>query len=211
MSRGYFITFEGGEGTGKSTQLAILARRLEEDGIAVRVLREPGGTDVGESVRAVLLHPESKEMDPRAELLLYEAARAQLVSQVILPALEAGEVVICDRFFDSTTAYQGYGRGLPLDEIAELNRISSGGLCPNLTVLFDLDVAAGLERATAHGTDRIEAEDVSFHERVREGFLRIASENRDRVRVVDASGSVQEIASQVAALIPGLPGGRDTR
>lgn len=204
MTRGYFITFEGGEGTGKSTQLAILARRLETAGIPVRTLREPGGTSVGEAVREVLLHPDNDGLDSRAELLLYEAARAQLVAEVIEPALEAGETVLCDRFFDSTTAYQGYGRGLPLDEIAELNRIAAGGTTPDLTILFDLDVEVGLRRATANGADRLESEDVAFHRRVREGFLAIADSERSRVRVIDASGTPDEIAVQIASLVPGL-------
>jgi dTMP kinase len=204
VSRGYFITLEGGEGTGKSTQMSILAKRIESAGRRVRVLREPGGTVAGEAIREMLLHPEHEGLDARAELLLYEAARAQLVAEVIEPALEAGEVVVCDRFFDSTTAYQGYGRGLPLEEIETLNRIATGGLVPDITIVFDLDPEEGLARATAHGADRLESEDLAFHKKVREGFLAIAARERDRVRVVDATGSVDEIAEKVAALVPGL-------
>lgn len=204
MSRGYFITLEGGEGTGKTTQIVMLARRIEAAGFTVRMLREPGGTALGEAVREVLLHADHEGMDARAELMLYEAARAQLVAEVIEPALEAGEVVVCDRFFDSSTAYQGYGRGLPLDEVEALNRIATGGLVPDLTVVLDLDPVIGLQRATAHGADRLESEDIAFHRRVREGFLSIASEQHARVRVVDASGAPEEIAEQLAALVPGL-------
>lgn len=207
--RGMFITFEGGEGCGKSTQLRLLATRLQSAGFAVRALREPGGTEAGEAIRAILLHPDHAGLDARAELLLYEAARAQLVAEVIEPALSAGEVVLCDRFFDSTTAYQGYGRGLELDQIDTLNAAATGGINPDLTILLDIDPVTGLERATRHGADRLESEDISFHQRVREGFLAIAASHRDRVRVIDASGTVDEVAEQVAALIPGLIGEPD--
>lgn len=202
--RGAFITFEGGEGCGKSTQIRLLARRLEGAGASVRMLREPGGTRIGESVRSILLDPDHEALDARAELLLYEAARAQLVAEVIEPALAAGEIVLCDRFFDSTTAYQGYGRGLPLDEIGALNAVATGGLRPDRTVLLDLGVEEGLARATAHGADRLEAEHASFHQRVRDGFLKIAAEQPERVLVVDASGQVEEVAERVLLALRGL-------
>lgn len=195
--RGVFITFEGGEGSGKSTQLELLLRRCEEAGLSVRALREPGGTGIGEAVRAVLLDPGNAEMDPRAELLLYEAARAQLVAEVIEPALSAGEIVLCDRFYDSTTAYQGYGRGLPLAEIAALNTTATAGLVPDRTLLFDIAVSTGIERATRQRTDRLEAEGEDFHRRVREGFLKIASTEPERVRLVDADGLVEQVAERV--------------
>ena len=197
--RGLFITFEGGEGGGKSTQLHLLEHRLEAAGRRVRVLREPGGTAVGESVRAILLDPEHTGLDSTAELLLYEASRAQLVAEVIEPALAAGEVVLCDRFFDSTTAYQGYGRDLPLDRIRELNLIATGGLVPDRTIVLDIEPELGLERATTQGADRLEGESHAFHERVREGFLALAEVEPDRVRVVDASGSPEEVAERVRA------------
>ena len=136
--RGVFITFEGGEGSGKSTQLKLLAHRLEGAGIAVRTLREPGGTAVGESIRAILLDPAHTGLDDTAEILLYEAARAQLVAEVIEPALEAGEIVLCDRFFDSTTAYQGYARGIALERVAALNHAATSGLAPDRTLLLDI-------------------------------------------------------------------------
>lgn len=202
--RGIFITFEGGEGCGKSTQQRLLARRLEAAGLTVRSLREPGGTIVGEAVRSVLLDPEHSGLDATAEVLLYEAARAQLVAEVIEPALEAGEIVLCDRYFDSSTAYQGHARGLPLDQIESLNRIATGGLLPDRTLLLDIDAVLGIQRATSNGADRLEAEDIAFHERVRAGFLQIAAENSDRVRVIDASGEVEDVAVRVADAVTDL-------
>jgi len=194
-----FVTFEGGEGCGKSTQLALVARRLELAGVPVRTLREPGGTAVGEAIRAILLDPQHSGLDDTAEILLYEAARAQLIAEVIEPALQAGEVVLCDRFYDSTTAYQGYARGIPLADVEALNRAATGGLTPDRTILLDIDPAVGLSRATSHGADRLEAEDLAFHSRVRVGFLAIAAAEPERVRLVDASGEVDEVAEKVAA------------
>lgn len=196
--RGVFITFEGGEGSGKSTQIARLAHRLEAAGVPVRALREPGGTEQGEALRAMLLNPDQTGLDSIAELLLYEASRAQLVADVIEPALEAGEVVLCDRFYDSTTAYQGFARGLPLDRIRQLNEIATNGLVPDRTIVLDIDPALGIERATTDGADRLEGESVAFHESVRRGFLTIAAEEPGRVRVIDASGTPDEVAEAVA-------------
>lgn len=201
---GAFITFEGGEGCGKTTQIAMLARRLEAAGLAVRVLREPGGTAVGEAVRSILLDPDHHGLDAMAELLLYEAARAQIVAEVIEPALLAGEIVICDRFFDSTTAYQGHARGLDLESVARLNTLATSGLAPDRTILLDLDVRVGLERATKQGADRLEREDVGFHETVRAGFLAIAEAEPDRVRVVDAMGAPETVADAVEVALADL-------
>ncbi len=205
MTRGVFITFEGGEGCGKSTQLRLLAHALEAAGVPVRTLREPGGTAVGEAVRSILLDPDHAGLDDIAELLLYEAARAQLVAEVIEPALEAGEVVLCDRFYDSTTAYQGHARGIALDEVAELNRAATDGLSPDRTLILDVDPALGIARATSHGADRLESEDLAFHRRVREGFLAIAAAEPERVRTVDASGGIDEVACAVAAALADMP------
>jgi len=206
MNDGLFITFEGGEGSGKSTQIQHLTRRLQAAGLVVRNLREPGGTEVGEAVRRILLDPSSEGLDPRAELLLYEAARAQLVAEVVEPALSAEEIVLCDRFYDSTTAYQGFARGLPLDEVRALNHAATGGLVPDRTLLLDIESARGIERATAHGADRLEGEDASFHERVRDGFLAIAEQDPQRVRIIDAQGTIDEVAERVAAALADLPG-----
>jgi dTMP kinase len=203
--RGVFLTFEGGEGSGKSTQLRTLARRLEAAGLPVRVLREPGGTVVGEAVRALLLDPEHTGLDATAELLLYEASRAQLVADVIEPALAAGEIVMCDRFYDSTTAYQGYARGLSLERISELNLTATSGLMPDRTLVLDIDPVLGIERATRHGADRLEGESLAFHRAVRDGFLAIAERHPQRVRVIDASGTPDEVAERVAAALADMP------
>jgi dTMP kinase len=202
---GILLTLEGGEGSGKSTQIKRLLSRLEGLGVTARGLREPGGTRIGESVRSILLDPGSAGLDARAELLLYEAARAQLVAEVIEPALAAGEVVVCDRFYDSSTAYQGYARGLAIEEINELNLIATAGLVPTRTLVFDIDPIVGIERAVGVGqADRLEAEDVGFHERVRAGFLAIAAEDTERFRVVDASGTADEVEARVWAFVEDL-------
>lgn len=203
---GVLITFEGGEGSGKSTQLARFVDRLKAAELDVLLLREPGGTRVGEVVRAALLDPAHVEMDPWAELLLYEASRAQLVAEHIRPALAEGVVVVCDRFYDSSTAYQGYGRGLPLNEVQELNRIATGGLVPDLSIVLDLDPAAGLERATRGGADRLEAEAIDFHTRLREGYLAIAAAEPERCVVIDALGTVEDVEALIAAAASRLPG-----
>ena len=203
-ARGVFITLEGGEGSGKSTQLDLLARRLVAAELPVRVLREPGGTVVGEMVRTVLLDPDHVGLDAIAELLLYEASRAQLVAEVIEPALLAGDIVLCDRFYDSTTAYQGFARELPLDVVRRLNAIATGGLAPDRTLVLDVDPALGIARATTQGADRLEAESLAFHRRVRAGFLSIAAEEPRRVRVVDAGGDVDSVAREVAAALADL-------
>lgn len=205
MSRGTFITFEGGEGSGKSTQIMLLAARLEAVGQKVRVVREPGGTAVGEAVRELLLDPAHEGLDPRAELLLYEASRAQHTAKVIEPALAAGEVVLCDRYADSSTAYQGYARCLPLDEVLALNAAATGGLKPDRTLYLDIDPTLGVQRATSAVADRLESEDLQFHQRVREGYLSIAAGEPGRMRVIDAAGSVEEVAVRVRAALADLP------
>lgn len=206
MVRGVFITIEGCEGTGKSTQTVLLSQALREAGLSVLELREPGGTPLGEAVRDILLDREHDGLDARAELLLYEAARAELTKRVILPALASGGVVVCDRYYDSTTAYQGYGRGLSLDEIARLNDFAASELSPDLTIVLDLDPAEGLGRATeSSAPDRLEAEGIGFHERVRAGFLQIARDEPGRVTVVDASGSPDEVAVRVLDAVRRLP------
>ena len=202
---GTFVTFEGGEGTGKSTQIKLLAEKLQAAGLSVRVLREPGGTVVGEAVRRILLDPDHAELGVSAEILLYEASRAQLVDQVIRPALAAGEIVLCDRFYDSTTAYQGYARGIDLTRISELNRAATGGLIPDRTIVLDIDPAVGLARATAESADRLESEDLAFHRRVRDGFLAIAAEEPARVRVIDAGGQPEQVADRVTDALKDLP------
>lgn len=204
---GLFITFEGGDGSGKSTQIARLAARLRGLGIDVRTFREPGGVaagDPGERIRDILLDPVHEDLDVRAELLLYEAARAQLVACSYRPALAEGAVVLCDRYADSSVAYQGYGRAvLPVEEVDELNRIATGGLTPDLTLLLDVDARAGLERATGAGADRLEAAGNEFHERVRAGYLAIAEREPQRVRLI-ARGSVDEVECAIWANVEPL-------
>jgi dTMP kinase len=204
-----FITFEGGDGSGKSTQIALLAERLRALGHEVVTYREPGGVapgDAGERIREILLDPVHVSLDVRAELLLYEASRAQLVAEHYRPALERGAVVLCDRYADSSVAYQGYGRDvLPVEEVTELNRSATGGLTPDLTLLLDVDAAAGLEQATAEGADRLEAAGLAFHERVRAGYLAIARAEPQRVKLVPR-GAVAEVAAAVWTYVePLLP------
>ena len=194
---GRLITFEGVEGSGKSTQLELLRRVLEGRGREVVVTREPGGTPTGERVRSVLLDP-AVELHPRAEALLFAAARAELVEAVIRPALERGAVVLCDRYLDSSLAYQGAARGLGQGPVEEVNRFATGGLLPDLVVLLDLDPASGLRRR-AGALDRIEAQDLGFHRRVRQAFRDLAAADPARFSMVDAATPVPEVAAQVQA------------
>lgn len=191
-----FVTLEGGEGSGKSVQARRLEERLRARGFAVVSTREPGGTPVGEAVRSVVLHPPGGvPLDPLAELLLFEAARAQLVRAVIRPALDRGAIVLCDRFADSSLAYQGYGRGLDFGLIERLNSVATGGLRPDLTLLLDVPVDVGLTRRRRMGdVNSLDGEDVAFHERVRQGYLALARREPARWRIVDASRSEDEVA-----------------
>jgi dTMP kinase len=199
---GRLIAFEGVEGAGKSTQLELLRRQLEGRGREVVVTREPGGTPVGERVRALLLDPEVK-IYPRAEALLFAAARAELVERVIRPALERGAVVLCDRYLDSSLAYQGGARGLGRGPVEEVNRLATGGLLPDLVVLLDLDPADGLRRRQGD-RDRIEAQDLDFHRRVREAFRALAAADPNRFAVVDGAAPVRQVAARVHAVALGL-------
>jgi dTMP kinase len=202
--RGVFITMEGGEGVGKSTQARMLADRLRAAGVIVTETREPGGTPVGDRIRALLLDPEA-HMSPATELLLYEASRAEIVSAVIEPALARGEVVISDRFYDSTTAYQAYGRGLDVDLICALNWNATGGLRPDLTVYLAMPLEAAMPRATHGGADRMESESLAFHAKVLDGFEQIASGEPERVLRVEAGGSVEEVAGRVWDVVSAHP------
>lgn len=208
--RGLFITLEGADGCGKSTQAAILADRIAATGREVVRLREPGGTAVSEKIRALVLDPENSEMASECELLLFEASRAQLVRQVIEPALARGAVVVCDRFYDSTFAYQAAGRSLAEQTIRAANALGSCGVDPDRTLVLDMDTDAALARATRDGADRMEAEGVAFQRRVREGYLRLVAEEPRRVRRVDATGTVEEVAGRLADaladLLPDLAG-----
>lgn len=211
-ARGIFLTLEGPEGAGKTTQGRLLADYLRGLGRDVVCVREPGGTPIGEQIRGLLLDPRHREMGARAEMLLFAAARAQLVTEVIAPALEAGRWVVCDRYVDASLAYQGIGRGLGVEVVQSVNAVATGGLTPDLTLLLDIDVAVGLERAREQTGphpverlgpgDRLEQELLAFHQRVREGFLSLAQKEPHRIKVVDARGpatSVQEEIRQVVA------------
>lgn len=195
---GLFVSIEGGEGVGKSTQARRLSNSLRASGGRVIETREPGGTPVGDVVRGLLLDPSS-DMTARTEALLYEASRAQLTETVIAPALERGEIVVCDRFIDSTTAYQAYGRGLDPERIRALNLAATDGIRPDVTVLLTLDPEESLRRATHGGADRMEAESLEFHRRVHDGFLTIAAAERARFVVVDADGGPDDVAAVVWA------------
>ena len=191
---GRFITFEGVEGSGKSTQLAALGRALVERGLSVVTTREPGGTTLGEAVRQLVLDPRFTGMSARAELLLYGASRAEHVERVILPALESGAIVLCDRFSEATLAYQAYGRGLPVDEIEAVVALATGGLCADLVLLLDLPVEEGLRRVGRRAlTNRLDLEPAVFHQRVRDGYLALAARDPSRIRLLDAGRSVEEV------------------
>ncbi len=199
MTRGIFITFEGGDGAGKTTQMKLLGEFLQTKGHGVTVTREPGGTALGSQIRELVLHSR-EHIAPRAEALLYAADRAHNVATVVRPALERGDIVLQDRYFDSSVAYQGSGRVLGAEEIKQISMWAADGLVPDLTVLLDLDQAAASERLKAQDKpfDRFESEKAEFHEKVRHAFLQIAAAEEERFLVVDASKPVDEIAAAIA-------------
>ena len=197
-----FITLEGPEGSGKSTQIKRLAKRLELMGFPVITTREPGGTPIGDQIRQVLVRMENKELHPRTEILLFLAARAQLVEQLIKPALQDGKIILCDRYGDSTLAYQGYGHGLDLEKLRQMLDFATDHLKPNLTILLDLDVKLGLMRKKAEDEwNRLDAYEVLFHERVREGYLNLAREEPNRWRIVDASQGIDAVQEDLLWII----------
>ncbi len=201
-----FITFEGIEGCGKTTQIALLARRLRARGLAVTTTREPGGSPMGPALRTLLLS-ESHAPSPRTELLLYAAERAEHVAKIIRPALERGEWVLCDRYGDATRAYQAFGRGLPREEVERVHAIATGGLEPDLTLYLRVPLTAALSRArtrtaeAADGEGRFEAESITFHGRVAEGYEALAAEFPGRILTVDAWGTVEEVEARVLAAL----------
>ena len=197
MNRGFFITFEGGDGSRKSTQISILKESLIEKGYDVILTREPGGTDISEKIRELILDPENGEMEDITEAYLYAAARAQLVRQLIKPALEEGKVVICDRFVDSSIAYQGFGRGLG-DAVGVINTYAVDDCMPDLTILLKLDPERGSSRIAGREHDRIEQASDDFHRKVYEGYLKLEEKYPDRILGVDASGTIQEIADEIS-------------
>jgi dTMP kinase len=200
--RGFFITFEGTEGSGKSSQIGILARYLTQQGHRVVATREPGGTPFGEQIRKVLLNVKNHRLDSRAELFLYLSSRTQHLEEVILPALNKGKIVICDRFSDATLAYQGYGRRLDLKFVRPAVDFSAKGLSPDLTLLLDLDVDVGLARVRIRGRrNRLDREEQQFHERVRAGYLRLARMDRKRIRLIEASDKPKVVAREIRVIV----------
>jgi len=202
MKKGLFITLEGGEGAGKSTQMAYVEECLKKAGITVRVTREPGGTPLSEAIRELLLDHRQSSMDADTELLLMFAARAQHIAELVEPALEAGEWVLCDRFTDATYAYQGGGRGIGMDRIAALENWVQGELRPDLTLLLDLPIDVGMSRAGERGElDRFEREKQDFFERVRQTYLDMAEQHPGRYRIIDASQDIQQVQAQISAIL----------
>ena len=208
MARGRLITFEGPEGGGKSTQAAMLIARLEERGIEIIYTREPGGTKLGEAIRGILQYDAAGEDPcPESEVLLFEASRAQLVRKVIQPALARGAWVVCDRFFDSTTAYQGFGRGFSVELIETINRFAIGDTMPDMTILLDVNISLGMQRCAKRQAgkkikyDRIESEALEFHEKVRQGYLELARRYPERFRKVDAMRHAEPIAADIWKLV----------
>jgi len=200
--RGFFITFEGTEGVGKSTQIRILARRLTRLGHTVVITREPGGTRFGEQIRKVLLNIQNHGLDPRAELFLYLASRTQHLEEVILPALQKGKVVLCDRFSDATLAYQGFGRRLEMKIVRAAVAYAAKGVSPDLTLLLDLDVRVGLARVRDRGrSNRLDRELREFHERVRRGYLRLARRNPGRIKIVEADRDPAAVAGDIQRVV----------
>lgn len=197
-----FITFEGPEGSGKSTQLPRLAQFLEDSGLQVVKTREPGGTKIGDQIREVLVRMDNTELHPRTEILLFLAARAQLVEELIIPSLQQGKIILCDRYGDSTLAYQGYGHGLDLETLRAMLQFATGGLKPDLTILLDVDVLTGLKRKKIKEEwNRLDAFELSFHERVRAGYKILAEQEPERWKIVDATQDPDQVQMEIRALV----------
>ncbi|MDF1579859.1 MAG: dTMP kinase [Desulfuromonadales bacterium] len=212
----FFITFEGSEGCGKTTQSQHLAEHLRASGYSVLTTREPGGCVISDAIRSILLDAANTALTQRSELLLYAAARAQHVDEIIRPALATGTIVICDRYIDATVAYQGHGRGLDLDLIGDLNRLATNSVVPDLTLLLDFPVEAGLQRARARNAqaegdneDRFERESLAFHHRVRQGYLQLAAQHK-RFQIIAAEGSPARIAGRIRQVVDNVISTRET-
>lgn len=198
-----FVTFEGPEGSGKSSQIALLASFLQQRGLTVVTTREPGGTPIGDEIRACVHNVANTAMMPTTEMLLYSASRAQLVGELIRPALAAGKIVLCDRYADSTLAYQGYGRGLNLEHLRQVTQIATGGLVPDLTFFLDIDVEQGLARRTDGGLEmnRLDLETIQFHQRVRQGYRQLIAEDPGRWEVVDAGRPITAVQQDLQRVL----------
>lgn len=202
MQEGLFITFEGPDGCGKTTQMNLLAQYFEKKGKKVVLTREPGGKGLGEKVREILLNYDG-EVSDRCESFLFLADRAQNIDIIVKPAVKQGEIVLCDRHIDSTVAYQGYGRGLDINEINMLNNLATGGKKPDLTLVFDVDVETSMKRVGKE-KDRMESAGIEFHNRVRNGYLELATQEPDRIKVLDATKTIEEIHEKVIEIIEKL-------
>ena len=202
MTQGLFITFEGPDGCGKTTQMNLLAQYFEKKGKKVVLTREPGGKGLGEKVREILLNYNG-EVSDRCESFLFLADRAQNIDIIVKPAVEKGEIVLCDRHIDSTVAYQGYGRGLDLNEINILNNLATGGKKPDLTLVFDVDVETSMKRVGKE-KDRMESAGIEFHNRVRNGYLELAKQEPTRIKVLDATKTIEEIHEKVVEIVERL-------
>lgn len=196
-----FITFEGPDGSGKSTQVKQLNEYLQSRGCQVLLTREPGGTTIGEQIRQLVLSKQSQGITHQAEALLFSAARAQIVAEVIQPALAAGKIVLCDRYADSTMAYQGYGLGLDLDALRAITRFATSGLVPDLTIYIDVPVSVGIARKQGDQVNRLDAKEIAYHDQVRKGFLQLASGEPARWVVIDGTRSVDQVQSEIRARV----------
>ena len=213
-----FITFEGIEGSGKTSQIQSVQTRLKQRGYHVVATREPGSSDIGSQIRSILLNSRNKGLDPMAELLLYMADRAQHLNKTVKPALSAGKIILCDRYYDATLAYQGYARGLDINLISQLHRLAFDDLKPDMTILLDLDAETGLARAWRQidtgqrtGTEtRFEEEALAFHSRVRSGYLSLAAAEPRRFKIVDASASEEQVAREIITIIENIIGRDDS-
>jgi dTMP kinase len=208
--KGYFFSFEGPDGAGKTTMIAKLETFLREKGFAVLSTREPGGVRIAEAIRSIILNPDHTEMDGRTEALLYAAARRQHLLEKIIPAVEAGNIVLCDRFVDSSLVYQGFARGLGVDEILQINQFAIDGYFPSLTIYFDIDPKMGMERIQKNKQreiNRLDMESLSFHYKVREGYLKLAERFSERIITIDASKTIDEVfAMTVTAIMKQIEG-----
>ncbi|MDQ0173727.1 dTMP kinase [Paenibacillus tundrae] len=207
QGRGKFITLEGGEGSGKTTMISRLGSYLEEQGIPLLVTREPGGIEIAEKIRAIILDPLHTSMDSRTEALLYAAARSQHLAEKVEPALKAGKMVICDRFVDSSLTYQGYARGLGMDQVWTINQFAIGDLMPDVTLYLDIEPEKGLARIDAHDgreVNRLDLESLEFHRKVREGYFLLKEQFPDRIQIIDASLTPDEV---LTAMILSLKAG----
>ncbi|SES43677.1 dTMP kinase [Psychrobacillus sp. OK032] len=206
QKRGYFITSEGPEGAGKTTVMNLLGDQLKQEGYDVVMTREPGGIMISEKIRNIILDNEHTMMESRTEALLYAAARRQHLVEIVQPAIEAGKIVICDRFIDSSLAYQGFARGIGVEEILAINKFAIGNIMPNKTILFDIDPSVGLARINAHENrekNRLDVESLTFHEKVREGYLSLVDQYPERIEVIDASRSIDAVLEDVYKVIKG--------